>query len=122
MIGGNGPKGLRLAARYADIYSGYLTRSSTIEELAQRLVDFDRMCSEAGRDPATVGRSIGAFVRPLDPAGVHPANLSGTTEEIADRIRAFAHAGYDRVELAWVPGTMEALEALGPVVEAIRDG
>ena len=122
MIGGNGPKGLRLAAQYADIYSGYLTRSATIEDLAQRLVDFDQMCADLGRDPATIGRSIGAFVRPLEPAGAHPASLSGTTEEIAERIRSFRQAGYDRVELAWVPGTMEALEALAPVVGAVRAG
>jgi alkanesulfonate monooxygenase SsuD/methylene tetrahydromethanopterin reductase-like flavin-dependent oxidoreductase (luciferase family) len=120
MIGGNGPKGLRLASRYADIYSGYLTRSATIDDLRQRLVDFDAMCVEVGRDPASISRSIGAFVRPLEPAGVHPGQLSGTTEELVDRIREFRQAGYDRVELAWLPGTMEALEALAPVVEAIR--
>jgi alkanesulfonate monooxygenase SsuD/methylene tetrahydromethanopterin reductase-like flavin-dependent oxidoreductase (luciferase family) len=120
MIGGNGPKGLRLAARHADIYSGYLTRSATIEDLRQRLVDFDAMCADVGRDPASIGRSMGAYVRPFEPAGSRPGNLSGTTDEIAGRIRELRRAGYDRVELAWQPGTMEALEALAPVVESIR--
>ena len=122
MIGGNGPKGLRLAARYADIYSGYLTRGATVQDLAQRLVDFDAMCAEIGRDPASIGRSMGAFVRPLEPAGVHPGNLSGTAREIADRILEFRGAGYDRVELLWVPGTMAALEALAPVLDLVRAG
>jgi alkanesulfonate monooxygenase SsuD/methylene tetrahydromethanopterin reductase-like flavin-dependent oxidoreductase (luciferase family) len=120
MIGGNGPKGLRLAARYADIYSGYLTRRDTIEGLAERLVAFDAMCAEVARDPASIHRSLGAFVRPLEPAGSHPGNLSGTTEEIADSVRAFRGAGYDRVELMYLPGTMAALEALAPVLEALR--
>ena len=109
-----------LAARHADIYSGYLTRGATIEDLRQRLVDFDAMCVEVGRDPAAIGRSRGAFVRPFEPAASRPGNLSGTTEEIADRIRELRHAGYNRVELTWQPGTMEALEALAPVVKSIR--
>ncbi|HET9852689.1 MAG TPA: LLM class flavin-dependent oxidoreductase [Candidatus Limnocylindrales bacterium] len=120
MIGGNGPRGLRLAARYGDIYSGYLARSATIEDLRQRLAEFDAMCVEVGRDPASIGRSMGAFVRPFEPAGSRPGSLSGTTEEIADQVRELRSAGYDRVELAWQPGTMAALEALAPVVESIR--
>lgn len=120
MIGGNGPKGLSLAARHADIYSGYLTRSVTVEDLRQRLVDFDAMCVEVGRDPASLGRSMGAYVRPFEPAGSRPGSLSGTPEDIAEQVRELRRAGYDRVELAWQPGTMAALEALAPVVESLR--
>jgi alkanesulfonate monooxygenase SsuD/methylene tetrahydromethanopterin reductase-like flavin-dependent oxidoreductase (luciferase family) len=120
MIGGNGPKGLRLAARFADIYSCYLTRRDTVAELRDRLAAFDALCVELGRDPGSISRSIGAYVRPFDAAGVHPANLSGTTSEIVDRILEFRDAGFDKVELMYQPGTLEALEALAPVIEAIR--
>ena len=120
MIGGNGPKGMRVAARYADIYSGYLTSRDTPDGLAERLAAFDAMCLELGRDPAAIGRSIGAFAYPFEPAGAHPGGLSGSAAEIVERIRAFQTAGYSQVELAYVPGTMAALEALAPVLEAIQ--
>jgi hypothetical protein len=54
------------------------------------------------------------------PAGVRPSWLSGSAEEIADSVRSFRDAGFTQVELMYLPGTMEALEALAPVVEAIH--
>jgi hypothetical protein len=35
-------------------------------------------------------------------------------------VRSFRGAGFTQVELMYLPGTLEALEALAPVVEAIH--
>jgi hypothetical protein len=51
---------------------------------------------------------------------VRPGWLSGTEAEIADTIRSFREAGFTQVELMYLPATMDALEALAPVVEAIK--
>jgi alkanesulfonate monooxygenase SsuD/methylene tetrahydromethanopterin reductase-like flavin-dependent oxidoreductase (luciferase family) len=118
MIGGNGPRGQRAAVRHADIYSCYV--EETLDEVGPRLASLDAICAELGRDPATIRRSVGAWVRPLDSAGVRPSTLSGSAEEIADAVRGFRAAGFDKVELMYLPGTTEALEALAPVVEAIH--
>jgi alkanesulfonate monooxygenase SsuD/methylene tetrahydromethanopterin reductase-like flavin-dependent oxidoreductase (luciferase family) len=74
MIGGNGPKGQRLAARHADIWSSWAEERSDVGELARRLVSLDAICAEVGRDPATIGRSAGVEVRPLHgrDRGRHP--------------------------------------------------
>jgi alkanesulfonate monooxygenase SsuD/methylene tetrahydromethanopterin reductase-like flavin-dependent oxidoreductase (luciferase family) len=48
--------------------------------------------------------------------------VSGTPEGIASRLRAFRDAGYTQAELMFGPGTLEALEALAPVVELVRVG
>lgn len=120
LIGGNGPKGQRAAARFADIYSSYVEERAEVEEVAPRLASLDAICAELGRDPSTIGRSVGVWVRPLEPRGARPGNLSGTTEEIADAVRSFRDAGFTQVELMYLPGTIEALEALAPVVAAIR--
>lgn len=118
MIGGNGPRGQRAAVRYADIYSCYIEES--LGEVAARLASLEAICAEVGRDPSSIGRSVGAWVRPLEPAGVRPSSLSGSADEITEAVRSLRAAGFNQVELMYLPGTMEALEALAPVVEAIH--
>ena len=120
MLGGNGPKGQRLAVRYADIYSCYIDELASAEEVAPHIASVEAICAELGRDPGSIGRSVGVWVRPLEPAGVRPSSLSGSAEQIADGVRSFRGAGFTQVELMYLPATMEALEALAPVVEAIH--
>jgi alkanesulfonate monooxygenase SsuD/methylene tetrahydromethanopterin reductase-like flavin-dependent oxidoreductase (luciferase family) len=119
MIGGNGPKGQRLAARHADIWSSWAEERSDVGEFAPRLVSLDAICAEVGRDPATIGRSAGVEVHPLEPAGQSPDVIAGSAEEIADAIRTFREAGYTQLEIMTTPGTMASLEALAPVLELL---
>lgn len=120
LIGGNGPKGQRAAVRHADIYSCYAEERAHAGELGPRLVSLESICGELGRDPKTIGRSAGVSVHPLDAAGVRPDVISGSAEEIADVFRSFREVGFTRVEIMLGPGTVEALEALAPVVELIH--
>ncbi|HEY6058869.1 MAG TPA: LLM class flavin-dependent oxidoreductase [Candidatus Limnocylindrales bacterium] len=120
MIGGIGPKGQRLAARHADIWSCYPEERSHIDEFAPRLASLDAVCAEVGRDPATLGRSAGVQGKPLqtegDPTGVM---IAGSAGEIADAIRSFRDAGFTQLEIMLSPLTMAALEALVPVLELL---
>ena len=120
MLGGNGPKGRRLAVQLADIYSCYVEQHATADEVRPHIESLEVACAEAERDPASIGRSVGVYAHPLEPAGVRSSRLSGSTEQIADGIRAFRGAGFTQVELMYAPPTMAALDALAPVVEAIR--
>jgi alkanesulfonate monooxygenase SsuD/methylene tetrahydromethanopterin reductase-like flavin-dependent oxidoreductase (luciferase family) len=120
LIGGNGPRGQRAAVRHADIYSCYIEERAAVDEVAPRLASMEAICDELGRDPASIGRSIGVSVRPLEAAGFAPSAISGSAEEIADAFRTFRDAGFTQLEIMFGPGTMEALEALAPVVEAIH--
>ena len=120
LIGGNGPKGQRAAVRHADIYSCYIEERAAVEEVAPRLASLERTCAELGRDPAAIGRSVGVSVRPLEAAGFAPSALSGSASEITDAVRTFRDAGFTQLEFMLGPGTIEALDALAPVVEAIR--
>jgi alkanesulfonate monooxygenase SsuD/methylene tetrahydromethanopterin reductase-like flavin-dependent oxidoreductase (luciferase family) len=122
LIGGNGPRGQRHAVRHADIWSGYVEERAEVEEIAPRIASLEAICAEEGRDPASIGRSIGVIVNPFLPEGERPNVVSGTPEEIASRLRAFRDAGYTQAELMFGPGTLEALEALAPVVELVRVG
>lgn len=120
MLGGNGPKGRRLAVRHADIYSCYVEEHATVDEVGPHLASLEAICEELGRDPGSIGRSVGVYVLPLERAGARSSRLSGSADEIADGIRAFRGAGYTQVELMYAPPTMAALDALAPVVEAIH--
>jgi alkanesulfonate monooxygenase SsuD/methylene tetrahydromethanopterin reductase-like flavin-dependent oxidoreductase (luciferase family) len=120
LIGGNGPKGQRAAVRHADIYSCYVEERAVVDEVAPRLASLETICAELGRDPATLRRSVGVSVRPLEAAGFSPGALSGSAGDIADAVRTFRDAGFTQLEFMLGPGTLEALDALAPVVDAIR--
>lgn len=121
MLGVLGPRGQRLAARYADIWSCYAEAKSDMTELGPRLATLEAACAEVGRDPATIGRSAGVWVKPLepqpDPTG---EQVSGSSEQIADAIRSIRDGGFTQIELAPTPATVAGVEALAPVLELLR--
>jgi alkanesulfonate monooxygenase SsuD/methylene tetrahydromethanopterin reductase-like flavin-dependent oxidoreductase (luciferase family) len=122
MIGASGPKMLQLAARHADIWSWYVQERSDLVEFGPRLAALEAACVEAGRDPATIGKSAGIVVEPTSFSGaeaVFGPPVRGSAEEIADSLRAFAAAGYTNVELVVWPPTLAALDALAPVIELL---
>lgn len=121
LIGGNGPKGQRHAVRHADIWSAYVEERAHADEVGPRIATLEAICAEEGRDPASIGRSIGLIVAPFDSAGTHESRVSGTTAEIAAAIRSFRETGYTQVELMIEPSTLDALEAVTPVLE-LRGG
>jgi alkanesulfonate monooxygenase SsuD/methylene tetrahydromethanopterin reductase-like flavin-dependent oxidoreductase (luciferase family) len=119
MIGGNGPKGQRHAARHADIWSSWAEERSDLGEFGPRLASLDNICVDVGRDPATLGRSAGIDVHPLEPAAQEGGAIAGSAEEIADAFRTFREAGFTQLEIMMSPGTVVALEALAPVLELL---
>jgi alkanesulfonate monooxygenase SsuD/methylene tetrahydromethanopterin reductase-like flavin-dependent oxidoreductase (luciferase family) len=122
MIGAQGPKMLRLAARHADIWSWYVNERSDLVEFGPRLVALEAACLEVGRDPATIGKSAGIVVEPTALTGaesVFGPPVRGSAQEIADAFRAFAAAGYTNLELVVWPPTLAAVDALAPVLELL---
>ena len=65
------------------------------------------------------GRVAGVSVNPLQPAGYRPDVISGSADEIADALRSFRDAGFTQVDIMLRPGTIEAFDALAPVVEQL---
>lgn len=123
MIGGHGPKMLRLAATHADIWSAYAEQRDDVEEFVAKLGAFEAACADVGRDPATVGRSAGISIAPSAPIGAGadaPSALTGSPRAIADAILAFEAAGYTQLEFLLEPMTIPALEAMAPVIELVR--
>lgn len=122
MMGAKGPKMLQLAVRHADIWSWYVEERSDLTEFNPRLDTMLAACEAAGRDPGSIGRAAGIVVEPTTVTGageVLGVPVRGTSEEIADALRAFGDAGYTQLELILWPPTLAALEAMAPVVELL---
>ncbi|MEA2838667.1 MAG: hypothetical protein QOD89_3217 [Bradyrhizobium sp.] len=122
MIGAKGPKMLRLAALHADIWSWYVEERSDLAEFGPRLAALEAACVDAGRDPATIGKSAGIVVEPTTIGGseaVLGTPVRGSAEEIADALRAFGAAGFTNVEVVVWPPTLAAVSAMAPVIELL---
>ncbi len=127
LIGGNGPRRtLPLTARYADEWNGVYVNPARYAELNRRL---DELLIEAGRDPASVRRSLMAgcvfgrdaaeLARKLARRGGDAARLRqsgvavGAGGEIVEQLNAWAAAGVQRIMLQWLDlDDLEGLEAL----------
>ena len=125
MLGGHGPRTMRLAATHADIWSGFATDTSSPDGFEQMLRQLDEVCATVERDPATLQRSIGVWVEPGTGGGVAAAGLgepiSGSPAQIADALGRFGDMGVDRVEIMLWPGNEEILAAVEPAIAQLKD-
>ena len=119
MMGGHADRTMTAAARHADTWSGYATTSSLPDTFAEMTSKLDRICEGIGRDPGTIGRSVGVFVEPgeaklAEATGLGVA-ITGSVEQITETIAGFPGAGVTRVELVPWPATLGVVEQLAPV-------
>ena len=124
MLGGHGPRTMKIAVEHADIWSGYATASSQPEAFVDMLAQLDGSCTELGRDPETLGRSVGVFVTPpgmsTPPEFADEKPLTGSAEEIADALVRFKTMGFTRVEVMSAGPSEDLIGGLAPVLDGIR--
>ena len=124
MLGAHGPRTMRLAAQHADIWSAFATESSLPEWFKPMLARLEEACVDVGRDPDTLGRSIGVFVEPTDDRSVEESGfgipITGSPAEIAETISRFEEIGATRVELVLWSGTEESLNAIAPAIDLLK--
>jgi probable F420-dependent oxidoreductase len=120
LFGAEGPRMIKLAARYADLWNtGYMGQPET---MAGPLATIEAACREVGRDPATMGVTalIGLWFSDLQqekPAFVEDKHLEGTPEELAAAMRGYAELGVQHIMFQYAPYTDEARWRL---TEALR--
>ncbi|MGE0215371.1 LLM class F420-dependent oxidoreductase [Mycolicibacterium sp.] len=136
MIAGNGDRVLRIAARSADIIGftgGDRPADGDADPLAERIA-FVR--AAAGERFAELELNLAITAMPVDDSGVpdltiprislpgltdeellrHPGVLSGSVEEIAERIRGYR----ERYGISYLIVQMRHAEAFGKVMELLR--
>jgi probable F420-dependent oxidoreductase len=119
MVGATGPRMLRLTAELADHWNGGLR---TADEAAGLLAHVDEACRAAGRDPATMTRSVEVLVRAIpSPDGGPPEEreLRGTVDDVAAALGAYAALGLDHLQVQLRPNTVEGVRAFGAVIETL---
>jgi probable F420-dependent oxidoreductase len=121
LVGAFGPRMLRLAASYADLWNtAWLGQP---RELAEPLSAVRAACVEVGRDPATLAITVGAQVVYPDLGDVEPWTrepLSGTAAEVAQALKGYAQAGVDHLILLISPYGRSALDDLAEAVRRYR--
>jgi alkanesulfonate monooxygenase SsuD/methylene tetrahydromethanopterin reductase-like flavin-dependent oxidoreductase (luciferase family) len=123
MLGGHSPRTMRLSAIHADIWSAFATTSSMPEAFAPLIEQLDELCNETGRDPQSIGRSVGVFVESGNSKSVEAMGfgeaISGSVEQMSDTFARFGEAGVTRVEVMPWPNTAATVEQLAPVIAAV---
>ena len=125
MVGSTGERMLALTVPYVDSWnSWYSWTGNRPEGLAPLRAQVDAACAAAGRKPNEVERTVAVLVRLPGAGGRREADpqqrvrpLDGSSEIIADGLRAYAREGIGHVQLVIDPITTASLEALRPVLE-----
>jgi alkanesulfonate monooxygenase SsuD/methylene tetrahydromethanopterin reductase-like flavin-dependent oxidoreductase (luciferase family) len=124
------PRALRLTAQYAD----YWHRFYNPETLPDTLATLDAACLKAGRDPATLQRTVTLVVNVTgvssEPSGEWIRRISSTLgvpssgepEQLASLLRSLAAQGIGHVQLMLEPNTMAAVDSLRPMLELLDQG
>ena len=125
MFGTMGPRMLELTARHADAWNAWFKWfDNTPDRLPPVMETMDRACEAAGRDPATLERTVAVLVQigdgPVDRrnGGVEP--LRGSPEQLAVELQRYGAAGIGHVQLVVDPITIESIVALGPALDALH--
>ncbi|MEP7285422.1 MAG: TIGR03560 family F420-dependent LLM class oxidoreductase [Chloroflexota bacterium] len=117
LIGGNGPKlTLPLVVKYADEWNGVFLSAADYKARNSTLTD---MLHQAGRDPASVKRSILTQVLITDtpPTQPDPSRIIGTLSYIVDQINAYVESGAERIMLQWADlDDLDGIETLAKTV------
>jgi alkanesulfonate monooxygenase SsuD/methylene tetrahydromethanopterin reductase-like flavin-dependent oxidoreductase (luciferase family) len=130
MIGTKGERMLRLTARYADLWNGWIAYGKNAPaEVPPLRAAVDAACHEVGRDPATLGRTLTVLVdyvgtpdlpvRLIRPDSA-PEPLSGAPAEIAAALQAFTAEGISHIQVVIQPNNLAGIEAFAPVIEELR--
>jgi alkanesulfonate monooxygenase SsuD/methylene tetrahydromethanopterin reductase-like flavin-dependent oxidoreductase (luciferase family) len=130
MIGAEGERLLRLTARHGAAWNWAFI--SSVDEVTPRQAAVDAACRDIGRDPATLERSVAVPIdlpgRPGTPDGeaevaawvrASTGAATGSPEELAALLRAFAATGIAEVQVWLAPSTVAGVEAFAPVLELL---
>ena len=128
LVGSSGERMLAITIPHVDAWNAWFdafgNRPAGVLALRDQV---DAACRAAGRDPASVARTLAVQVRLpggsgrlMGESGRPPITpVAGTPDEIAGVLRAFAAMGISHVQLVVDPITLASLDALAPVLEVL---
>ncbi len=129
LIGSIGPRMLAATVPYVAAWNAWYADTDNSPDGVPPLIELvDAAARAAGRDPAGIERTVAVLVRMPGGTGrimgdtdprMQVIPLTGTSEVIAEGLRAYARAGVGHVQLVVDPITEASVAALAPVLEAL---
>lgn len=123
MVGSWGERMLAITLPHVNAWNAWFSATGNRPEgVAALREQVDAACVDAGRKPSDVERTVAVLVRLPGGTGRRDADrltvaaLEGSTQVIADTLRAYAREGIGHVQLVIDPITESSLEALAPVL------
>jgi alkanesulfonate monooxygenase SsuD/methylene tetrahydromethanopterin reductase-like flavin-dependent oxidoreductase (luciferase family) len=121
LIAARAPRMLGLTARHADLSNVAWFARADDPVLVQRSTLLDESCRAAGRDPATLVRTVGINIRLPGATGPGPVRrpageLPTTTDDPEGTLRRFAEAGFAHAIVWLEPMDERSLDRLGEAV------
>lgn len=130
VVGGTGPKMIRLAVRIADGWNAWSPDPQTVDTFRPLIEEADRACEEIGRDPSSLMRSLDVAVDPHAILGEPPSNISpylvsGSAEDIAAQLLEIGQLGIGEIRMMIWPdrppaGRPSLVKAMSEVVTAVH--
>jgi alkanesulfonate monooxygenase SsuD/methylene tetrahydromethanopterin reductase-like flavin-dependent oxidoreductase (luciferase family) len=131
LLGSSGERMLAIGAPHIDSWNAwYADTGNGPAGVAPLRAKVDAAARAAGRDPASIERTVAVLVRLSGGRGrvqgefrteVIPP-LEGSAETMADELRAYAREGVGHVQLVLDPITLASLEEFAPVLELLDRG
>jgi probable F420-dependent oxidoreductase len=119
MVAGKGPRMLRLTARFADSWN--TAWHADPADAVARIEDVRAACTAEGRDPSTLEITVAVpVVYPDLGPSVMANSLSGTPEQVAATLRAYADLGVGHVIVDVAPHTPAAVDRFAQSVSLFR--
>jgi alkanesulfonate monooxygenase SsuD/methylene tetrahydromethanopterin reductase-like flavin-dependent oxidoreductase (luciferase family) len=126
------PRMMNLVAEHADVWNVWMAFGLSTADRVPGMRDAgDAACRAVGRDPATLERSAAVLVD-LSQGNIWGTDvptvlkgrkrvegLSGTHEQIAEGLRAFADQGMSELQVSLSPNTLAGIEAFAPVLDLL---
>jgi alkanesulfonate monooxygenase SsuD/methylene tetrahydromethanopterin reductase-like flavin-dependent oxidoreductase (luciferase family) len=132
LLGSNGPRMLAITAAHIDAWNSWYADTGNSPDGVAPLRDrVDDAARAAAREPADIARTVAVLVRFPGGTGrvmgdtsasMAVAPVSGSPEELALALRAYAGAGISEVQLVLDPITAESIAALEPALRILDRG
>jgi alkanesulfonate monooxygenase SsuD/methylene tetrahydromethanopterin reductase-like flavin-dependent oxidoreductase (luciferase family) len=127
MVGSMGKRMLAITLPHVDAWNAWGPWfGNTVEGYRDLRATIDAACRDAGRDPASVERTValivalpGALGRGSSVSEEAFEPIPGDPQTLAAALRAFAEAGVAHVQLVLDPITLDSIAALEPVLAAL---
>jgi alkanesulfonate monooxygenase SsuD/methylene tetrahydromethanopterin reductase-like flavin-dependent oxidoreductase (luciferase family) len=123
MIGARGEQMLSKTLPYVEQWNGwYAWGGNTVAGYRPYRELVDRVCGEVGRDPAAVERTLALDLHMPESDGKHDPRstpLSGSPEQIAEALRAYAAEGISHMQIVLSPNTARSVEQFARVIEVL---